>query len=204
MGSSTVIKEIVLACPEQSTVVYFFFDFRNDRQRVDIMLRFIIWQLSGRSPSPYSTLEQLYKRLGNGAIQPQCEDLQEVLKNLLSEFNRTYIVIDGLDECNKTEWKPLVRFIHSLCHPTKNALHLLFTSQPLEEFQIAFKDVAFIELGSWVSNDDIRSFIGSEVPRLGNWASEDKYAKEVTEQIVQKSNGMSVLSSSLCCHLSLS
>jgi hypothetical protein len=139
--------------------------------------------------------------LGTGTIQPQRVHLQELLKDLLSQFNQTYIVIDGLDECNKTDWKPLVQFIHSLCHLTENILHLLFTSQPLEEFKNAFKDVAFIELGSWVSNDDIRSFIGSEVPKVGNWASDDKYAKLVTEQIVQKSNGMSVLSH---CNLSSS
>jgi hypothetical protein len=160
---------------------------------MDIMLRSIIWQLSGQSPSPYSTLHQLYERLKNGTIWPQHIHLQEVLENLLSELGQTYIVIDGLDECNKTEWKPLAQFIHSLCHPPKNALHLLFTSQPLGEFKTAFKDVTFIELGSWVSNDDIRSFLGSEVPRVGNWASSEKYAKHVTDQIVKKSNGMSVL-----------
>jgi hypothetical protein len=112
---------------------------------------------------------------------------------LLSEQDQTYIVIDGLDECNKTNWKPLIQFIHGLCHPARNAPHLLFTSQPLEEFTKAFQDVPFIKLGSWLSNNDIRSFVGSEVPRVGNWASDDRCAKRVTEQIVQKSNGMSVL-----------
>jgi hypothetical protein len=199
-----VIEEIVKACPEQSAVAYFYFDFRNERQRMDIMLRSIVWQLSRRSPLPYSSLCQLYKTLGNGTIQPQHRHLQEVLENLLSELERTYIVIDGLDECRKTDWKLLVEFIHSLHHPTKNAPHLLFTSQPLEEFQTAFKDVTSIELGSAVSTSDIKSFVGSEVPRIGNWASDENYANDVTEQIVQKSNGMSVLSSSLNCDLSLS
>jgi hypothetical protein len=189
-----VIEEIIVACPEQA-VAYYYFDFRNERQqRMDIMLRSIIWQLSECSPSPYSALQELYKRLWNGKIQPQATHLQEVLENLLSELDRTYIVIDGLDECNKTEWKPLAQFIHSLCHPAKNAPHLLFTSQPLEEFKTAFRDVTFIELGSGVSNDDISSFVGSEVPKIGNWASDDNYAKDVTEQIVQKSNGMPVFS----------
>jgi hypothetical protein len=202
MGSSTVIEEIAVTCPESSTVAYFYFDFRNERQRMDTMLRSIIWQLSGRSPSPYSALHRLYKTLGNGTIQPQQVHLQGLLEVLLSELDQTYIVIDGLDECDKSDWKPLVQFIHSLCRTTKNALHLLFTSQPLEEFQKAFKDVTFIELGSAVSTGDIRSFVGSEVPGVGNWASDDKHAKQVTEQIVQKSNGMSVLS--LLCNLSSS
>jgi hypothetical protein len=193
MGSSTLIEEITVASPE-SVVAYFYFDFRNERQRMDIMLRSIIWQLSRRSPSPDNALQRLYEQLGNGNIQPQNERLQRVLKDLLSELDQTYIIIDGLDECRKTDWKSLVEFIHSLSHPAKTAPHLLFTSQPHEEFQKAFKDVAFIELGSWFSNDDIRSFIGSEVPKVGNWASDDNYAKDVTEQIVQKSNGMLVLS----------
>ncbi|KAF8157624.1 hypothetical protein K438DRAFT_1777121 [Mycena galopus ATCC 62051] len=176
MGSSTVIEEIIITCPEQ-VVAYFYFDFRNDRQQhMDIMLRSIIWQLSEYSLSPYSTLHELYKRLGKGNIQPQHVHLREILKTLLSELDQTYIVIDGLDECNKTDWKHLIKFIHSLCHPAKCALHLLFTSQPLEQFQTAFEDVTFIELGSWVSNNDIRSFVRSEVPRVGNWASDDNYA----------------------------
>ena len=163
---------------------------------MDLMLRSIIWQLSGRSPSPYSSLDWLYKTLGNGTIQPQHVHLQGVLDNLLSELGQTYIVIDGLDECNKkTNWKPLIKFIHSLCHPAKNAPHVLFTSQPLEEFQTAFKDVAFIELGSTVSNNDIRSFVGSTVQGVTNWVNDNEKAQHVTEQIVEKSNGMSVPSS---------
>lgn len=167
---------------------------------MDLMLRSIIWQLSGWLPSPYSSLNRLYKTLGKGTIQPQRIHLQAVLEKLLLELDQTYIIIDGLDECNKNEWKPLAQFIYNLCYPAKNALHLLFTSQPLEEFQTAFKDVTFIELGSAVSTGDIRSYIGKEVPRVGNWASNDQYAKHVTEQIVQKSNGMLVLS--LHCNFS--
>jgi hypothetical protein len=202
MASSTVIEEITMTCSKRSAVAYFYFDFRNERQRMDIMLRSIVWQLSGRSPLPYSALHRLYETLGNGTIQPQHVHLQGVLEDLLSELDQTYIVIDGLDECNKTDWKPLVQFIHSLCHATKNAPHLLFTSQPFEEFQQAFKNVTFIELDSIVSTDDIRSFVGSEVPGVRKWIRDDKSAKEVTEQIVQKSNGMLVLS--LCCNLTLS
>jgi hypothetical protein len=167
---------------------------------MDLMLRSIIWQLSGRSPFPYRSLSQLHKTLGNGTILPQHVDLLAVLTDLLSELEQTYIVIDGLDECNKTDWKPLIQFIHSLCHPAKNAPHLLFTSQPLEEFTKAFQDMSFIELGSWVSNDDIRSFVGSEAPGACNWAGDDDNSvKKVTEQIVEKSNGMLVLLSYFTC-----
>ncbi|KAF7350138.1 HET-domain-containing protein [Mycena venus] len=201
--SSTVIEEITMACPKQSAVAYFYFDFRNERQHMDIMLRSIILQLSRRSPLPYSALHQLYKTLGHGTIQPQHVHLQGVLKDLLSELDQTYIVIDGLDECNKTDWKNLIKFIRSLCHPVKNALHLLFTSQPFEEFKTAFKDVTFIELGSKVSTDDIRSFIGSEVRMARNWASDDNCAKDVTEQIVQKSNGMSRFRMAACLLIEL-
>ncbi|KAJ7272450.1 hypothetical protein C8J57DRAFT_1715826, partial [Mycena rebaudengoi] len=188
--SSTVIEEIVKTCPNRSAVAYFYFDFRNERQRMDIMLRSIIWQLSGQSPSPYRALHQLYETLKNGTILPQHVHLLGVLKDLLSELDQTYIVIDGLDECNKNDWKALVQFILSLFPPTENAPHLLFTSQPLVEFQTAFKNVAFIELGSVVSNSDISSFVGSTVREGTSWISDDTHAEHITEQIVQKSNGM--------------
>jgi len=187
-----VIQQIVEAYSAQSAVAFFYFDFRNDRQHINLMLRSIIWQLSGQSPSPYSTLNQLYKTLGNGIIQPHLLHLQDVLENLLAELGQTWIVIDGLDECNKPDWKHLIKFIHSLCQPGRDKLHLLFTSQPLEEFRHAFQDVTFIELGSAVSNSDIGSFIGSEIPKMGDWASDENYANHVTKQIVQKSNGMLV------------
>jgi hypothetical protein len=121
MASSTVIEEIVKACPTRSAVAFFYFDFRNERQHMDLMLCSIIWQLSGQSPSPYSALHQLYEALKNGTTLPQHVDLLGVLKNLLSELDQTYIVIDGLDECNKTDRKPLIEFIHSLCHPAKKS-----------------------------------------------------------------------------------
>jgi hypothetical protein len=71
----------------------------------------------------------------------------------------------------------------------------LFTSQLFDEFQEAFKNVPFIELTSAVSTTDIRAFVGSKVMEAKNWASEDTHVRDVTEQIVQKSNGMSVFSS---------
>jgi hypothetical protein len=169
-----VIENITMDCPDQTAIAYFYFDFRNERQHMDLMLCSIIWQLSGQSPFPYRSLFQLHKTLGNGTILPQCIHLQGVLEDLLSEQDQTYIVIDGLDECNKTNWKPLIQFIHGLCHPARNAPHLLFTSQPLEEFTKAFQDVPSIELGSWLSNNNIRSCVGSEVPRIGNWASDGR------------------------------
>lgn len=179
-----------MGCPERSAVAYFYFDFRKDKQRKDIMLRSIIWQLSPRSPSPYGALHRLYKKLGNGTIQPQITHLEAVLEELLSEFVQTFIVIDALDECDKSDWKLLNQLIRILCLPNANALHLLFTSQPLDEFQEAFKDVSFIELTSEVSTPDIRAFVASEVRGIRNWASDDKHAQHVAEQIVLKSNGM--------------
>ncbi|KAJ7731890.1 hypothetical protein B0H16DRAFT_1468892 [Mycena metata] len=93
---------------------------------------------------------------------------------------------------DKTDWKHLIKFIHSLCNPAKSALHLLFTSQPVQEFQTSFKDVPFIELGSWVSNDDIRSFLSSKVLGIRKWITDHKSGK-VIQQIVEKSDGIRFL-----------
>ncbi|KAJ7794909.1 hypothetical protein B0H14DRAFT_117498 [Mycena olivaceomarginata] len=94
---------------------------------MDIMLRSIIWQLSGRSPSPYSSLEKLYIELANGTIHPPADKLEKVLMDLLSELDQTYIIIDGLDECNPTDHK-LALAKNQNCDKNFYVLNIVFLS----------------------------------------------------------------------------
>ncbi|KAF7378010.1 HET-domain-containing protein [Mycena sanguinolenta] len=197
--SSMVIEEILEAYSSRCAVAYFYFDFRNKMQHMKTMLCSLTWQLSSKASPPHSALSQLYERLGHGTIQPPSEHLQEVLKNILSELAQSYIVIDALDECNQADCGSLVQFICSLDLKT---VHLLFTSQPLEKFHTKFKDITSIELDSVVTSSDIRSFVGSAVLKVENWACQDNHAKAVTEQIMKKSNGMFRLAACLLIELS--
>ncbi|KAJ7742354.1 hypothetical protein DFH07DRAFT_43908 [Mycena maculata] len=184
---STVIREISTTVDGPSAVAYFYFDFRDEkRQRSNIMLRSIVFQLSAQSSPPYKALGQLHTRLSG--VPPNDRDLEQVLDELLSELGRSCIVLDALDECNNHEFPQLVKFIQRLLvGPNTRLLHLLFTSQPRQIFHEGFQDVIHVELISGLTNNDIRLFVTSEVSALKNWAAQ---SERVTAQVVQKSSGM--------------
>jgi hypothetical protein len=153
-----------------------------------MMLRTIILQLSAQSPRPHATLEQQCGLCKNRTI-PTYQHLLEVLDKLLSECERTYIVLDALDECKIEEHGHLVRFLSGL-RQTTSPLHLLITSQPRKIFTDALGDVAqvFLELKS--TEKDITLFVSAELRSERHSEQVQRRADEIAPKVVQKSNGM--------------
>ncbi|KAJ7458965.1 ankyrin repeat-containing domain protein [Mycena latifolia] len=198
--SSTVIEKLLTPSNPETipayAVAYFYFDFRNEEtQLMETMLRFIVFQLSKQSPSPYATLDHCYKTR-KGITPPTSEDLQNILDKLLIELGPTYIVLDALDECKDTTL--VIQFISTL---QNSSLHLLFTSQYRTEFAEAFNAVTHVILRPETTRDDIKCFVESELrtPKLKHWA---RHTAEITRKVVEKSNGMFRLAACLLIELS--
>ncbi|KAJ7112601.1 ankyrin repeat-containing domain protein [Mycena epipterygia] len=201
--SSTVIAQLFDDQPTAGTsaVAYFYFDFRNEQnQLVEIMLRSIILQLSAQSPTKYTTLDQQYN-LSKGQTLPTYGNLLDILEKLLLEFGHTYIILDALDECNEQDL--LVRLISLLRGwSSKTPVHLLFTSQTRELFTASFEGVEHVSLELETTQEDIATFVTSELEsnsKLKRWA---KHTAEITRKVVEKSNGMFRLAACLLIELS--
>jgi hypothetical protein len=167
--------------------MYFYFDFRDEKsQHVKIVLQSIILQLSAQSSKPYSALEQEFKS-SQGQTLPTYNKLLGILKELLSDFTHTYIVLDALDECNKHQ--VLVQLITRLRDWTTQSLHLLFTSQPHKIFTELFEGALLVVLTPDITHNNIQQFIDSELQSL-LYLTRQTCAEEITEKIVKKSNGM--------------
>ncbi|KAF7341232.1 p-loop containing nucleoside triphosphate hydrolase [Mycena venus] len=168
----------------------------KDAQNVEIMLRRIILQLSAASPHPYRILNDQYKGF-NGQRLPSYQDLIEILKRLLRELGRTYIVLDALDECNAAEFGKLVDLVAILRLWKETPLHVLLTSQTRPIFTTGLKGIPKIPLQFELQQADIKRFITSELDtnlELAAWKSQED---KVVDGIVDKSNGMFRLASCL-------
>ncbi|KAF8184630.1 hypothetical protein K438DRAFT_1837602 [Mycena galopus ATCC 62051] len=204
--SSTVIRQLFAdeklfedgASPP--AVAFFYFDFRNEeRQSVEIALRRIVLQLSAQSPHPHRVLDGEY-RSSNGQKLPSHEDLHKILRQLLRELGRTYIVLDALDECD--DFNQLVNLISTLREWTETPLHLFITSQPRQIFTEGFRGIPCIALKFNVTQEDIKFFVASEIqtnPKLKIWR---RKAENITDRVVRKSNGMFRLAACLLIELS--
>ncbi|KAJ7872181.1 ankyrin repeat-containing domain protein [Mycena olivaceomarginata] len=201
--SSTAIRKLFNDKPLSGTAVaYFYFDFRdNKRQLVEIMLRTIILQLSAQSLHPYAVLHQQYES-SKGQTLPTYPHLLEVLDKLLSEFGRTYIVLDALDEC--TEDDILVQFISRLRQWTTTPLHLLVTSQPRQFYTNALASVTKVTLELESTERDIKLFVSHELRSQRYLEHVSQRAEEITPKVVKKSNGMFRLAACLLQELSRS
>ncbi|KAF8193068.1 hypothetical protein K438DRAFT_1674666, partial [Mycena galopus ATCC 62051] len=204
--SSAVIKELfggkTQLAPWPPAVAFFYFDFRDrEAQSVEIALRRIVLQLSAQSPYPYRTLDNQY-RLSRGQKLPSYQDLCKMLRELLDELGRTYIILDALDECADGDSSRLVSLISELNAWTQTPLHLLITSQPRDIFTKRFKGLNCITLEVNVTQPDIEFFIANELQSNSNLQIWQPCAAQVAEQITRKSSGMFRLAACLLKELS--
>jgi hypothetical protein len=190
-GDAQLFKDLPNS-PPPPAIAFFYFDFKDKTgQNVQIALRRIILQLSTQSPNPYKALDTWYTQC-KGQTLPTYHDLINILKELLLELGRTYIVLDALDECEESDQDQLLKFISTLQDWTKTPIHLLITSQPRTTFTQNFHSVVCMTLEPHVIEKDIEVFVASELlkPSMKTWAS---HSKIVTERVVKKSSGMSVV-----------
>ncbi|KAF8193116.1 ankyrin repeat-containing domain protein [Mycena galopus ATCC 62051] len=204
---SSMVVEKLFADREKMTadhhaIAFFYFDFRNKAtQSVEIALCRILLQLAAQCPHPYKTLDE-HCKLSNGQKLPRYEDLQCLLYKLLPELGQTYIVLDALDECDSTNFTRLMALVSMLRAWTKTSLHLLITSQPRDVFTKGFNDISQIGLNFNVTQEDIQSFVASELQTNSELAAWQPYASQITDRITSKSRGMFRLAACLLVELS--
>ncbi|KAF7349474.1 HET-domain-containing protein [Mycena sanguinolenta] len=186
-----------------SGVAFFYFDFgHRETQSLEIALRRMILQLSAQSPNQFRTLDDHHK-LSEGQILPNYKELQNLLRKLIQEFRRTYIVLDALDEYDPSRFNELIKFVLDIKTWTETPLHLMITSQTRDIFSENFTGINHITLNANVlQKEDINCFVTSELQTNLNLEMWKSCSTEVVKQITEKSNGMFRLASCLLKELS--
>ncbi|KAJ7252185.1 ankyrin repeat-containing domain protein [Mycena rebaudengoi] len=206
--SSSVIQKLIedqqlfLDLGKSSAVAFFYFDFKaKDENAVETALRRMLLQLSAQAPAPYNSLNQEY-HLSRGQALPNYQVLLRLLRELLRELGRTYIILDALDECPGTEFRRLMALISELRAWKSSPLHVMLTSQPRTRFTEEMGDIPCVVLDANVTQPDIELFIASELrnnPKMKPWAHR---TEEITHRVADKSRGMFRLADCLLLELS--
>lgn len=92
-------------CGRNIGLVYFYFDFRSSEKcSTSVILRCIIAQLSQMAKRFPSAVGDMYDRYKGRHSQSSTEELIELLISISRQnFDRIYIFLDALDECNERE-----------------------------------------------------------------------------------------------------
>ena len=195
MLSSTVLEHILQEGPKNN-VAYFYFDFNdNTKQYHDKMLRSVTMQLFSNHQSIPEPLLFLFKSCQSGAKPPQTKDLETLLKALIDLSEKTFIILDALDECEDRQ--ELLSFIENAIGWKSQKLNVIMTSRKLkvfEDFSVAeTEERSRLAIQNGKLDEDIRSYVHGKLQNdrsFKRWRGHPKVREEIEIKLMEKCDGM--------------
>ena len=187
----------------RASLVYFYFDFRDEEQKQDLrnFLKSLLVQFSSYSNPCCKIISQLYSTHGKGAQQPSNDVLKSCLREMLSVVAQEpiYIIIDALDECPDSSGMPTPRegvlnLLEELLQLGHSSLRICVTSRPEVDIQNALGPLAD---GSVSLHDqsgqikDISNYVRNVAysdKKMRSWRIDQK--ELVIEELSNKADGM--------------
>lgn len=190
--SSTIIESLYLQEPK-ANLAYFYFDFNDvQKQTVEGCLRSLLRHLSARELP--ATVEALHKQAQERNTQPGLDALMDVLKAVLQQAGRTFLVFDALDECK--EVKLLMEKIAEIKRWELPGVCILATSRRepdiVETMDILLPQSICLETA--LVDEDIKTFVKQSLDRDGplkrRWSGNVTAKKEIIDAFTAGSKGM--------------
>ena len=161
LGKTVLTSLIVEHCQKLDTSVAFFYCKYQDAQRNTFLgiARAVLAQLLGQNEDllPY-LYEQCISSNQVSLVSAQtCEKLLEVS---LKTMSKTYVIIDGIDECDSTERKAILSFFTSIIHgdDSPGRLRGLFVSQAENDIRKLLQNSAALRLTDSHNKSDIEYY----------------------------------------------
>ena len=119
----------------------------------------------------------------------------DICKHLLLEFVNLYpkttLVLDALDECNKSTRQMLITAFDFLLDNASRPVKIFVSSRPDGDIREKFKDRANIEIQATDNQNDIAAFVDSEIAKHRRWQKlSQQLREEIVEILLKRSQGM--------------
>lgn len=161
------------------------------------MLRSFVRQLLMSFDAIPEPIGSLFKSCQDGAKSPGIHDLEKVFESLVNFHNKTFVVLDALDECDTQQ--ELLDFLASVIEQKNARLSMIMTSRRLREFDVVLGDIlddrSIMSIQNEYVDNDIRSFVHEKLlhdRRFKRWKAHPKVQEEIESRLMEKSEGMSV------------
>ena len=171
---------------QTSAVVYHYFDFSNKmHSSVESLLRSLVTQLLLQAPQVPEALKKLSRKKFSNTrygqrmamqvdfiAQPSVNELSELLRDMIEDFDHVFIILDALDEC--TERHRLIVLARTWIARRTNKLHLMMTSRCEGGIKDQLTPIITLHVlvQSTLIESDIRSYVRGKLDtdhRLRKW-----------------------------------
>lgn len=193
-------QNILGGAPNDEALAFFYFN-RTDPSRSSALscLRSLVRQLStprrhqGHIQSVLRELYQDCRRDGRILNKKLC--MMQLIHSL-NVFPKTTFIVDAVDECNQDDRETLIEVFDELMRASGRPLKVFISGRPEGDIRAALRSRTIVEIGVEDNQTDIARFIEERVQQHRRWDQFDETLKnKVTNTLLQKSHGMSVLHS---------
>ena len=187
-----LLKEKVEKAPGKAFAYFFCDDKNQDRKTSTAILRSLIWQLLLQKNELFQHIQSDFEKHERSRL---FEDLFEnfsalwrIFRGMLQDENagEVFILIDALDECERSTRKGFLRGMRELFHasPTSRKFRFLVTCRPkVEDIERELGDVgASLMMDSSDVNDDLSKYIDSKVDELSR---QKEYPPDLKGKVAQ-------------------
>lgn len=160
--ASMVVQEAMDTLADQAKVLYFYCK-ADDKERSNFLAisRSFLSQLLSHDPQTLDHLWPIYQQSTETVLRTR-HIIENALKKALNTCPRTYIVIDGLNECSKDDRSDIVSWFRHLVEilpPEDSAQHrVLFVSQDDADAQRDFSGMHSLYIQTSDNSSDIAQF----------------------------------------------
>lgn len=135
-------------------------------------------------------VRNLYKTHTRTRTHPSTREFSNLLQSNLHKLSKTFVILDGLDECLENNREGLITEIQKL----PSSVHLLVTSRHIADIERLFENAARLEI--LAKDEDVRRYLEGRIAgerRLSRIINSDPTLQDpVINTIVEKAKGMFV------------
>lgn len=189
--SSTIIRDLRLhSRATGTTTIYFFFSFSDEsKQRLEHLLRSLVFQLVGWHSSTGAHLMRLFESSSCGHEQPQTTELVQVFNSMVNGLRDVTVVLDALDESK--DRRDLLRWIAATMNEACKFVLTSRSERDIEEFFASWSSPKrSVTLDSDLVGNDIKAYVHYRLEQeehLSRWRS---MHEDIADTLVEKAAGM--------------
>ena len=149
------------------SAIYFYCKHLDEQRNTFIALaRAVLAQLLNQNKDLVSYLYDKYVESGSISLV-SAQLSRELLDTALKSLTKVYIIIDGLDECQRNERKSILSFFTSIIESTQPGfLRGLFVSQDEDDIRQSLQRASLVRLTEDDNRQDIQIFAGWWAERI--------------------------------------
>ncbi|KAM0802314.1 hypothetical protein BDR22DRAFT_803268, partial [Usnea florida] len=184
----TVITSVVIDyltnyyAGEDTKIVYLYCDYKDQAvQTASSLIACLARQIVGHPKVLPQQLEEMHKELEHQKRRPSFDELRKLLVALCNQYDRVYLIVDALDECEAFEQRRLL--LPVLEELPRTSGRLFVTSRPNNE-DISNTFGKQLKIAIAASESDLRQYVAERIAEEERRTSAIRFKQELKENII--------------------